>query len=119
MIARKIGGGGKDAPPCVAPVRVSSKMTITRHIREQNAKAAGHPPDQCGRPATYEVDGDCLCRAHAGDRALHYVLTNHRRAAAYHRAAAEKASRPCEAHAHIKFAEDHERVADQKGEPAL
>lgn len=35
----------------------------------------GLPPEQCGWDAMYKIDGVCMCRAHAGSRALDILFS--------------------------------------------
>lgn len=66
----KIGNLGAATPRCMAKVRLSATMTLTRVQRERRAKDWGLPADVCGWYAVRRIDGDPLCLSHAGQRAL-------------------------------------------------
>lgn len=68
--ASKIPGAGRKTPLCVATVRVSSELTVTARQRRERSARRGVPAEQCGSYATWMLDGQPLCLAHAGRRAI-------------------------------------------------
>lgn len=59
-------------PPqmCVGNVHLGDGDSWTKRGRINLAEKRGHPPQQCGNRASHKIDGDALCRSHAGQRAL-------------------------------------------------
>lgn len=70
----RIPGPTRHRPPCVDKVKVSALETNTRRFREEKTRRAGVPIDQCAEPATFRYDGVDLCTAHAGLRALKWLM---------------------------------------------
>lgn len=59
---------------CRDRVHIAQVDTITRRIRLARAERKGLEPDLCWRPATFLVDGEPRCAAHAGRNALTFLL---------------------------------------------
>lgn len=55
---------------CVARVKISKVETRTRRFREYKAAHEGRDPTICAAPAYRVIDGEPLCRGHAGARAI-------------------------------------------------
>jgi hypothetical protein len=75
MVIKPITAIGVHKPLCVAKVRVAAGLkTNTAQHRAWKAKRAGIPVDQCGHRADFTIDGEHLCRPHAGAAALAHLL---------------------------------------------
>lgn len=66
----RVTGDKRLAPICLAKVKVSSVNTRTRQFREWKTNHRGVAIDRCADIALWRVDGEPLCAAHAGRKAL-------------------------------------------------
>ena len=55
---------------CVQPFDHAPYLDSHRVRRAVRLEKTGKNPDLCNKFATHEIDGVCLCRRHAADRAL-------------------------------------------------
>lgn len=74
MTLRKLTEVGDKRGFCCATIHIAETHTITRDMRERYARRTGRPAEECGRRADYEMDGQRLCRNHAGQRALRRLI---------------------------------------------
>lgn len=65
----------RDRRWCGAAIDEGKVAMRDRHPRAQAHRAKGLTTGQCGAPATFEVDGEQLCRRHAAERALEILLS--------------------------------------------
>lgn len=62
-------------PQCEAPFDTTngwSKEYLAR--RAEKCEGLGWDINRCGRPSTYEIEGECLCTQHAGLKAIKILL---------------------------------------------
>lgn len=64
----------RDRRWCGAAVDEGKVAMRDRHPRAKAHGAKGLTTGQCGAPATHEIDGEPMCRRHAGERALQILL---------------------------------------------
>lgn len=74
MIVTKLGGIRRDRPACTQTVKVSATPTQTSQHRAHMARRLGREPDACPLKADFIIGGKPLCRAHAGQEALNYLI---------------------------------------------
>lgn len=75
MIIKPVSEVGADRSLCVHQVRVAAGLsTRSSQHGAYERKRKGVPIDQCGKRSDFLVDGQPICRAHAGQMALAQML---------------------------------------------
>ena len=62
-------------PQCEAPFDTTNGWSeaYLKH-RAKKCDEKGWDINRCGRPSTYEIEGECLCTQHAGLKAIKILL---------------------------------------------
>lgn len=61
-------------PQCEAPFDTNGWSQNYLKYRAKKCHEKGWDTNRCGRPSTYQIEGECLCTQHAGLKAIKILL---------------------------------------------